>query len=399
MPNERNNFVSDGFLEFVYILDKTYITKFIIDTFIDFLWTERYYGYGEFEITIPFNKDIYNSCKRGDYITIKESKKLMMVKTIGSHTDPENGDTITISGRSFESILERRIILDEMIGRIHDDGEAEKIAIQTAMKIMIENNVSNPSDQARKIPNFVFIESEDPDVLSIKIDSFSERGANLYDKVSNICKDKKIGFRIDGRGEGGFEFELYFGVDRSRDQYKRSVVVFSESYENLTNSDYIETDSDYKSVAYVEWDWTYDEDVTYMDSDGDSLTITETRTGTEITKSYRNNESFGLDRYETYMRNSEQVEVGSAAGIKNGREQMVKKGREYLADYETTQFFDGEVNPYRQFVYGIDYYLGDIIQLENKHGRTGRCRITEVVFARDASGPTMTPTFELVEDE
>lgn len=362
MAVERNNFVNDGFLEYVYILDSTYTIKAVIDTFSDLLWTERYYGYGEFEITVPVSVDVIQNCRLNDYVAIRESDIFMIVETIGVHTDPERGDTLIISGRSLESILDRRIIW----GKFSETPSDKKVNVQNAIKKMIDESIINPTNQKRKIPNFSFKESTDKRVADLTKEAIESDHGNVYDEISSICEDLEVGFRVNAIDGGGFEFELYFGTDRTWDQDDVSAVVFSDSYENLKNSDYLQSEKNYKSTLLIGGN----EEI------GDS----------EV---WRKTERTGLARRELYTSDS-------SASTK---ESIIEKAKEVLADYKVTKMFEGETEPSRQFVYGVDYFLGDIVQLENKYGQKGKCRITEIVRSRDESGPSLMPTFEAVEED
>lgn len=386
MAAEKNNLPVDDFLQYLYVLNEKYDNKMIIDTFSDFLWVERYCGYGEFEITTKVDINIIKNCRLNDYVAVRGSNVVMIVETIAVHTDAENGDTLVISGRSLESLLDRRIITDDVVGKIDDDGTAEMIGVQEAIKTIVMHNVVEPTNEKRAIPNFIFKESEDPRILELEMESFQDTGANLYEKVSSICKDKNLGFRVNAIDGGGFEFELYFGQERTWDNENIIPVVFSDSYENLSNSNYLQSEKDYKSVVYVKWEWKYGSENSEIG-------------GTELTEIYRTEERVGLARREISTSESGSIDIPTYADIKNAVTQIVSKGKEFLADYKVTTLFEGEINPYRQFIYGIDYNIGDVVQLENKYGQSGKCRITEISNSRDASGVKMTPTFEKVEDD
>ena len=70
-----------------------------------------------------------------------------------------------------------------------------------------------------------------------------------------------------------------------------------------------------------------------------------------------------------------------------------------LGEHQTTTAFEGELESTRQYVYGKDFSIGDIVQVENEFGITGTVYISEIVFSQDASGITVTPTFTSTEDE
>ena len=52
-----------------------------------------------------------------------------------------------------------------------------------------------------------------------------------------------------------------------------------------------------------------------------------------------------------------------------------------------------------RYIYGEDFNIGDIVQVENEFGITGTVYISEIVFSQDVNGITITPTFTSTEDE
>jgi hypothetical protein len=54
--------------------------------------------------------------------------------------------------------------------------------------------------------------------------------------------------------------------------------------------------------------------------------------------------------------------------------------------------FDGQVEDFN-FKYRSDYFLGDLVQLENEYGFQGMSRITEVTISENLNGRFIYPTF------
>lgn len=404
MASEINNFVGDDYMSVLYVLDSTYDVKYTIDIFIDLLWTERYCGYGEFEITVPLDKRVIDTCHVNDYVTIRESDVIMVIDTIAISNDSINGAIIKLSGRSLETILDRRIIVDEKIGTIDSQGNPSPIGVQEVIRIILNNNLINPSDQKRKIPGFSINISSDSKITSLSTESFQERGTIVYDKILKLCQDNKLGFRVNGIGSGAFQFELYFGTDRSRSQSSVPVVVFSDSYENLSRSDYLNTEQEYRNVVYIDWGYKYN--WIFIDHDPDTGTSVKSyeQRGSKVSEIYKNEATSGLARRETYLNDGTEYAVGDIvypalppADISGAEKQVASKGKENLASFKAGTYFEGEVEPNRQFIYGRDYFLGDIVQLEGQYGLGARCRIVEIVRSHDSAGSTMTPTFEIIE--
>lgn len=78
------------------------------------------------------------------------------------------------------------------------------------------------------------------------------------------------------------------------------------------------------------------------------------------------------------------------------RQLLIQRGLEGLADKRTTLMFDGKVEPRLQYTFGVDYQVGDIVQLENEYGMSNKTRIIEYVISHDTSGSEAYPTFAAV---
>ncbi len=59
--------------------------------------------------------------------------------------------------------------------------------------------------------------------------------------------------------------------------------------------------------------------------------------------------------------------------------------------------FDGEVEPNYSYRYGVDYGLGDRVQVSNAYGITSSAQITEVIETFDTNGYSVMPKFEYSE--
>ena len=133
---------------------------------------------------------------------------MMIVEKIQITSDTEDGNHVTVTGRSLESILDRRIVWGQKLLSGN---------LQNGIKTLLNENVISPSDSNRKIPNFIFKESTDPAITKLKLEA-QYTGDNLYDVIQKICEEQGIGFKITLNDEKQFVFELYAGSDRSYDQ-------------------------------------------------------------------------------------------------------------------------------------------------------------------------------------
>lgn len=379
-------------MEFM-VLDKNYDAIAMIDTFTSAIWTVRYDEAGDFELCTPVRLDYIQAIQIGNYLWSKESDRLMIIETVEIATDAENGPQFTVTGRSLESILERRIITSG----ITFSGNVQSIIIS-----MLNSEVINTSTN-RKIPNFSYKTSTDPRITGTSME-FTARGENLYDMICSLCQECKIGWKILPKGAGGFEFELFVGTDRSYDQNVNPYVVFSPSFENLLNSNYIKSYKAYKNSVYAVG--TYQKEVIiknkYKDDNGEWVVEEQTTYEEDEVTAWgfsEDSEPTGLARREIFVDNGG-VNDGEQGGAYNAWNAINKqKGLTELANYQTTTAFEGELEATRQYVYGEDFTIGDIVQIQNEYGIEGTVYISEIVFSQDASGITITPTFTSTEDE
>ena len=91
-------------------VNNAYEKTAVIDYATSVIWVSRYRECGEFEIYIPASKELV-SLFQGDVIfTRDDNETLMILEKFKLTTDEEAGDFLILSGRSLESIFERRVV-------------------------------------------------------------------------------------------------------------------------------------------------------------------------------------------------------------------------------------------------------------------------------------------------
>lgn len=346
----------------IFLLNRNFESIDIIDDFQSFIWSDRFCEVGDFELYISVDSQRVNNIERDLYIYMDESEKLMIVNSKETQADPEQGSYWIITGESLETILKRRIVW----GKVTISGN-----LQNAIKSLITQAFISPSISARKIPNFKFKASTDPKITSLTLDEPLEyNGEDLYTVITDLCSDKKIGYKVTLDSDHNFVFELCAGVDRSFVQSENPYVIFSDKYDNLFNSNYLESSKDYKNVALA------------YASQGDTQISASVGTAS------------GLDRREIAVSTSVDQDTTNKTAV------LKQKANEELANHKIQKKFEGEVDSSMLYVYGRDYFLGDVVQLRNEHGQEGSARVDEMVFSFDtSSGATRLPTFTAVDEE
>lgn len=138
----------------------------MIDTFTSAIWTVRYDEAGDFEIYTPVRLDYLQAMQIGNYLWNRDSDRLMIIETVEIETDAEQGPQLIVTGRSLESILDRRVATNAatMSGNI-----------QNIIFAILRNEVIN-SGSVRAFPGFKLKASTDSRITGITISELNVRG-------------------------------------------------------------------------------------------------------------------------------------------------------------------------------------------------------------------------------
>ncbi len=345
----------------VYVLNQQFQTVSIIDAYESLIWTDRYSGYGDFEIYAPFSLDLLNKVRQDYYLTINDSEHVMIIEGLDIESNAETGNRLKITGRSLESLLDRRIIWQQT---------SYTGNLQNAIRNMLYTAFISPSIADRRVNNFVFEASTDTRITSLSIEE-EHTGDNIYDVIKALCDSNYMGYKITLNDNNQFVFKLYMGEDRSYNQIYNPYVVFSPNYDNIINSNYLDSTELMKNVTLVAGEDSGQQRVTVVVGSGSGLTRRELFTDARDIQSEK---------------------------VSNYQEALRQRGIKHLLENSRTVDFEGEVDATRLFVYGEDFYMGDVVQISNEYGIEGAARVVEFVRNEDSNGIKMYPTFEAVQN-
>ena len=347
------------------VLNTAFESIALLDSYESLIWTDRYNEYGDFEIYFPMDKKLLGYLKPDNYLWLNESEHTMIIEDIRINSDVEDGDHLIVTGRSIESILDRRVIYWQRI---------TTGSLQEQIENIIYENIIDPSDADRKIDNFTFKSSADSKVTSLKIDT-QFIGDDLYSVVKSVCKENNIGFKVVLTSNNKFEFSLYAGTDRSYDQDTNPYVVFSPNYENIINSNFYSSKSNFKNVSLIGGE-----------GEGSNRRMAKVGSGT------------GLERREIFT-DARDISSTTESGEMNESDyiaQLEKRGSQDLSEHTETTAFEGEVEATKLFKYGEDFFIGDIIQIADGYGNEAPAYISELVISNNDEGLSIYPTFESI---
>lgn len=355
----------------ILVLDEAFEAVSVLDVYESLIWTDRFFECGDFEIYTPAKQSLVDGLKEGYYLWTSSSDHVMIIEDRKISCGVTDGNYFTVTGRSLESILDRRIVWNKTTL----DG-----AVEGQIKKLLDQNIISPTDTNRKISNFIFEESGDPFIATLTVQA-QFTGDNLYEVVKSICESLDIGFRIRLTDDNEFAFQLYSGVDRSYDQDTNINVVFSPDFDNIITSEYYESKQLMKNVTLVAGEGE--------DTNRKTLIVGETTLS-------------GLSRRELYTDArdiSSTTESGSTLTTAQYNQLLQQRGNEQLTENKMTRTFDGELETTIMYRYGEDFFMGDIVQLEDEYGMSSKARVIEYIRSENATGFSSYPKFDILEYE
>lgn len=338
----------------LYVLNSKFEHVAVIDTFKSLIWTTRYFEPGDFELYVVANRDLLDYLKRDNYIVRDDDDTVMIIEKIEIVTDAEDGDFFIISGRSLESILDRRIIWTQT--------NVSAPACLAAAMLISENCIASSIPQ-RDIKNFA-IDAESLELIDENINK-QFTGDNLLTAIEDMAKQFGFGWRIR-LVDDYFVFQCYLCNEVD--------VIFSQEFDNLINSNYLCDYSNYKNVALVA-------------GEGEG-TARKTQT------TFLGAETSGLARREIFV---DSRDTSSNDGEITKDEYLIllkAQGIEKLNENVVSRKFDGDIEPNRTYEYKKDYHVGNIVTIENEYGIVAKPRIIEIIESFDENGESVIPTFE-----
>lgn len=335
-----------------------------IDVYDSAIWAERHREYGDFELYGRPQSLIGKGVSTGRFLARQGSDTIMFIENVRIDTDVDEGPFATITGRSLESMLKRRILWPP----VSVSGK-----VPAVIRHLLESTVIRPSDSRRRIPNFIMREPSNDYISEIEM-SAQFAGETVYDAIVDICEVHDLGFKIVV-DNGVFVFVLYKGTDRSFNQDANPYVIFSPDFDNLASSSYSHTTDTMTTFAYVAGE----------ESDDSSRLTAEVDLGTT-----------GLDRVELFV-DAGDIRSTDEDGNEYTQEEygsfLEERGLESLSENSATEFFEGSMDTHGAFVYGRDFFLGDTVQIKNEFDMTAASQVLEIVYTKDSTGETIVPTF------
>ncbi|NFQ84187.1 hypothetical protein FDG04_02415 [Clostridium sporogenes] len=326
-----------------------------IDDYESLIFIRRFFKVGEFELHINIDKQNTDKLQEDNIILLGAYfNKIGIIEFVDKSTSEDGKEQLIIKGPTAKGISTRRLIIPP-IGQGYDNAIGSQ---ETIIKQYVNNNIVNPVDKDRIIPNLVIAK----DNQRGKQDAWRTRYENLAHKITEIAEYSNLGWDITlDTDNNKFVFDVIEGRNLTADQEKLPPVIFSVDFDNIKNKHFVKSLLNYKNVGYC-------------GGKGED----EERLIQQV------GNAKGWARKETFIDCSQAEDITEVKTM----------GEHKLDDFKITETFESNVIPYGSFMYMEDWELGDIVTvMDRKWGIILNTRITEVKEIYEVGGFSLECTF------
>jgi hypothetical protein len=362
-------------------LNPTAPTKFeqgvIINGLTSAIWIERYREAGEFTLKARVDSDLRRLLPVGTFISHVDTKEIMVVENLEVNNDQDLSSEITFTGRSFETLLEQRVVgtnktfprdaSSELYG-IYFGPIGEQAVTLIEDHILAENLI----DDNDALPYVSVLSTVPEDVFNIAV-SFNKD--QVYSQLIELLSQQNIGIKTIrpnglsplGPSSPNAALLIYQGVDRS------STVILSNDLGDIAEADYFWSNKKFKNTALVTSTWF---EIMIKASAGIGRRVMYVD-GSDLDENY--------EEAPTGALRDDVIDRMTMLGEKA----LAKQKEIVITNVETSRNFG-------KYVYGVDFDLGDIITVVGGYHESTKVQVVEYVKIEDETGRFEYPTLAVV---
>jgi hypothetical protein len=368
----------DGLMELITLNSTTNQAEKLVQNYDSLIWTERYNTVGDFELKAGDVSTFMSLLPEGTVLSLRESNIAMIVENHKIERKKNQPQTVTITGRSFESILERRVAILAVAGAAADWLINAKIPSDVAWYIINQICVVGLLDANDIFPSSIVQFATPADYLSTSgpTKTFSVSKGNLLAKVLELLQIQakadpstspatpavvQHGIRAvrPAPGATAIGVQIYTGTDRSASVY------FDATRDMLDDGTYLFSKRNSASTAYII---------------GPSNAVKLNKAAAALS---------GMARRVILVDGTTSGETSAAV--------LQQQGELSLAEAVELAMFDGSLNPdLSPYKYNVDYFLGDTVKLVGDYGLTQSAVVTEYIRSEDNTGTRGYPTLATI---
>lgn len=275
----------------------------------------------------------------------------------------DNSSRLLIDAPSVNVLLNDRLITGQ---------QSHSGSIETVIKSFVDANAVSPVNVNRIIPNLILGEDTgiaidvEETALDEPLDEYLYELAKKHDVSWDLLLDHE---------NKKYVFTVWRGLDKSTEQTLNNHVMFSKELDNIITQEYITDNLHHKTTAIVAGEG---EDV-----DRVRLTVNDELSG------YDRKEIFvdARDLQRNYKDENDKDINLTPAEYENV---LKERGENKLTEYKPIRTFESEIDMYSQFKYGVDYFCGDKVTIENEDiGIVMHTRVMSAIESYDKNGDSL----------
>lgn len=341
----------------LYVYSSEMELQGIVEKIASLIWTRRYWSCGEFKLLVPFTEEHSRMLVKNNIIMKRGDDEAAQIRYVSITKNSQGLEEIEVQGKFLIAWIGKRIIKKQII---------TNDTTQNILYRIVRENVTNPADTARKIPD-VSIATDDEDTESGVIDYTSEQYTNAQLAAETAAKAAKLGIRMrtDAR-TGAHVFSVYEGRDLTAGNTAGNApCIFSQEFDNIVEQEYTNSVENLKTTAFVGGEEKEGVARKVAEVGGSAAGLAREEVfinATDIVQEYEDD-----DGTQVSLTDTEYLALLSA------------RGAEELEQYAETLSFGSKINTFANLIYRTDYDLGDRVTCVNKRwGIRIDVRITEI---------------------
>lgn len=325
-------------------------------------WVERYRDTGEFVIESKLSKGLKAFLPLGTLISHVDTSEVMIVENHEIDENITEDPTIKISGRSFESYLENRIVgttLARSSTTVDEYILASDYTFNQAVSL-ISDHISTGDDALVNV-------TVDADSALTTGDQVARNvnRTDLLQVLQDLLAVEDLGIKAN-RVDADILLFIYKGIDKS------DRVIFSWKGGNISTAKYLFTQKKLKNSALVVGRYIY--------------TVVDTG-------------PTGYDR-RIMLVSADDIDGHLSAAPTGGAlttvlNKMTTRGQQALKDQNIVNITQADVINTSNFKFRRDYDVGDLVSLEGNFGQKEVMRVTEYAEIEDENGASGHPTLAI----
>lgn len=341
----------------LYVYSSEMELQGIVEKIASLIWTRRYWSCGEFKLLVPLTEEHSRMLVKNNIIMKRGDDEAAQIRYVHITKNSQGLEEIEVQGKFLIAWIGKRIIKKQII---------TNDTTQNILYRIVRENVTNPADTARKIPD-VSIATDDEDTESGVIDYTSEQYTNAQLAAETAAKAAKLGIRMrtDAR-TGAHVFSVYEGRDLTAGNTAGNApCIFSQEFDNIVEQEYTNSVENLKTTAFVGGEEKEGVARKVAEVGGSAAGLAREEVfinATDIVQEYEDD-----DGTQVTLTDTEYLALLSA------------RGAEELEQYAETLSFGSKINTFANLIYRTDYDLGDRVTCVNKRwGIRIDVRITEI---------------------